>query len=60
MLALNGLPLAAFWQRLLGYAVDLLIAVAIWAPLEFAWRYLLLHEKNIHMSLLQNSGFKRV
>jgi len=46
---LNGLPLAAFWQRLLGYFVDLLIAVAIWAPLEFACRSLLLHETNIHI-----------
>jgi uncharacterized RDD family membrane protein YckC len=49
MLALNGLPLASFWQRLLGYGVDLLIAVAIWAPLEFAWRMFVLHEKEIHV-----------
>jgi uncharacterized RDD family membrane protein YckC len=49
MLALNGLPLAAFWQRLLGNAVVLFIAVAIWAPLELAWRLLLLHETNIHV-----------
>jgi hypothetical protein len=47
--ALNGLPLAAFWQRLLGYSVDLFIAVFIWFPLEFAWRYLFFHERDIHL-----------
>jgi hypothetical protein len=33
---LEGLPLAAFWQRALGYTVDLLVAVVVWAPLEYA------------------------
>ena len=47
--ALNGLPLAAFWQRLLGYTVDLFIAVFIWFPLEFAWRYVFFHERDIHL-----------
>ena len=47
--ALNGLPLATYWQRLLGYFVDLLIAVILWSPLEFSWRYFLLREKNIHL-----------
>jgi uncharacterized RDD family membrane protein YckC len=47
--ALDGLPLATFWQRLLGYFVDLMIAVLIWFPLEAAWRVLLLHESNIHI-----------
>jgi uncharacterized RDD family membrane protein YckC len=47
MLALNGLPLASAWQRILGNVVDLLIAVALWAPVEFAWRMFLLHEKKI-------------
>jgi uncharacterized RDD family membrane protein YckC len=46
--SLDGLPLATFWQRLLGYCVDLVIAVLIWFPLEFGWRSLLLHEKDIH------------
>jgi hypothetical protein len=35
---LQGLPLATFSQRLLGYAIDLMIAVSIWAPLEACWR----------------------
>ncbi len=47
--SLNGLLLATFWQRLLGYCVDLLIAVVIWFPLEFSWRHFFLHEANIHV-----------
>jgi uncharacterized RDD family membrane protein YckC len=46
--SLNGLLLATFWQRLLGYFLDLLIAVVIWAPLEYSWRHFLLHETDIH------------
>ena len=49
MAELNGLPLAAFWQRVLGYFVDLLLAVVIWFPLEFAWRRYVLHEVNIEL-----------
>ena len=41
--------MATFWQRLLGYFVDLLIAVIIWVPLELTWRKFLLHETNIHI-----------
>jgi uncharacterized RDD family membrane protein YckC len=48
--ALNGQILATFWQRLLGYAIDLIIAVIIWIPLEWAWRNFLLHEKDIHLT----------
>src|ERR1700690_442582 len=48
--SLNGLLLATFWQRLLGYCIDLLIAVVIWFPLEFSWRHFILHEANIHMA----------
>jgi uncharacterized RDD family membrane protein YckC len=47
--ALNGLPLATFWQRLLGYSVDLLIAVVIWFPIEGAWRFFMLHETKINL-----------
>jgi uncharacterized RDD family membrane protein YckC len=46
---LNGLPLATFSQRLLGYAVDLLVAVVLWSPLEFSWRHFVLHETNIRI-----------
>lgn len=47
--ALEGLPLAAFWQRVLGYLIDLMFAVVIWFPLEFAWRRYVLHEEHIEM-----------
>jgi uncharacterized RDD family membrane protein YckC len=47
--ALNGLPLATFWQRLLGYCVDLLLAVLLWFPIELAWRVFLLHQSNVHL-----------
>ena len=46
--SLNGILLAAFWQRLLGYCVDLLLAVIIWGPVEYSWRRFLLHETDIH------------
>jgi uncharacterized RDD family membrane protein YckC len=48
--SLEGIPLAAFWQRLLGYSIDLLIAVIIWFPLEYLWRRFLLHETDIHIA----------
>ena len=41
--------LATFWQRLLGYAIDVLLAVIVWAPLEFACRRFFLHETRIEM-----------
>lgn len=47
---LEGLPLAAFWQRALGFFADIVFAVLIWFPLEFAWRRYLLHEDNINLT----------
>ena len=47
MRQLDGLPLASFWQRLLGYAIDLLLAIVIWFPLEIAWRKLFLHQNDV-------------
>jgi uncharacterized RDD family membrane protein YckC len=47
--ALNGLVLASFWQRLLGYWIDLLLAVVIWFPMEVAWRVYFFHEHNVHL-----------
>ena len=49
LVALNGQLLATGWQRVLGFYVDMLLAVSIWSPLEFAWRYLVLHEKDIKL-----------
>ena len=44
--SLNGLPLATFWQRWLGFWIDCFLAVLVWAPLEFVWRRYVLHEHN--------------
>jgi uncharacterized RDD family membrane protein YckC len=46
---LNGLPLATFWQRLAGYVIDILLAVVVWFPLEFAWRRYVAHEQSMHL-----------
>jgi uncharacterized RDD family membrane protein YckC len=46
-IALEGLPLATFWQRALGYWIDVLLAVLLWAPVEFGWRRFILHEQDI-------------
>lgn len=47
--SLDGLLLATFWQRLLGFCVDSLVVVMIWVPLEFSWRKFVLHEENFDM-----------
>ena len=47
--SLEGLPLATFVQRALGYFFDLLFAVALWAPMEFLWRHFFLHESHIDL-----------
>lgn len=47
--SLKGVLLAVFWQRLLGYCVDLLIAIIIWFPLESLCRRFILHETDIHI-----------
>jgi uncharacterized RDD family membrane protein YckC len=49
MQALEGLPLAAVWQRLLGYFIDVFLAVLVWAPLEYSYRRYLLHETHLDM-----------
>jgi len=49
MEALDGLLLAKFRQRLLGFAIDFVLAVIVWIPLEVAWRYYLLHQSKIDL-----------
>jgi uncharacterized RDD family membrane protein YckC len=49
MKELEGLPLATFWQRLLGYFIDLVLAVILWAPLEILWRVKVLHQQAVHV-----------
>jgi uncharacterized RDD family membrane protein YckC len=46
---LEGLALASFWQRLLGYAIDLILAVLLWAPCEILYRVEFLHEQKVHL-----------
>lgn len=50
LLELDGLPLATFGQRLLGYVIDLILAILIWAPLEIGWRWFVLHERDLHVA----------
>ena len=50
MRQLDGLPLATFGQRLLGFYGDLCLVVLIWAPLEASWRVLVLREHNAHIA----------
>jgi hypothetical protein len=47
--ALEGVLLATFGQRMLGYFIDVILAVALWAPLEFAWRHYVLHQVSIDL-----------
>jgi uncharacterized RDD family membrane protein YckC len=47
--ALEGSPLATFWQRALGYWIDLLFCVLLWAPSEWGWRHFVLHEQVINI-----------
>lgn len=47
--ALNGLPLAAPWQRFVGFYSDLILAVAVWGPWEFAWRKFIFHETDFKL-----------
>ncbi len=47
--ALEGVPLAAFWQRAAGYWIDVLIAVLVWVIPEFLWRHYWLHEEHIEL-----------
>ena len=46
---LEGVPLATFWQRFLGYFIDVMLAVLVWFPIEFAWRRYLLHQQDINL-----------
>jgi uncharacterized RDD family membrane protein YckC len=49
--ALDGLPLAKFWQRVLGFAIDLLLMLCVWAPVVLGWRYFVGHYMHGHTNL---------
>jgi hypothetical protein len=46
---LNGTALATFWQRLIGFFIDLFVVLVLWMALEFAWRRYLLHQSQIDL-----------
>jgi uncharacterized RDD family membrane protein YckC len=46
---LNGLRLASWWQRIIGFYIDFLIAILIWFPLEWFWKRFLLHQEHIEL-----------
>ena len=48
--ALEGLPLASVAQRVIGYLIDIFIALLLWFPLEFSWRRYVLHEQRIDLT----------
>jgi uncharacterized RDD family membrane protein YckC len=41
---LEGMPLASFWRRWLGYAIDLFLVALLWAPFEYFWLRYVSHE----------------
>jgi len=47
--ALEGVLLATFGQRVLGFLIDFLVVLLLWGPLEFIWRRYVLHQ--IHIDL---------
>ena len=48
---LDGLPLASFWQRALGFGIDMLLTLAVWVPVVIGWQYLVMQEMHGHTSL---------
>lgn len=46
---LNGTALATFWQRVIGFFIDLFLVLVVWMALEFAWRRYLLHQSQIYL-----------
>jgi uncharacterized RDD family membrane protein YckC len=44
---LDGLPLATFWQRILGFEIDTLFAVLLWASATVGWRHFGLHQNAV-------------
>jgi uncharacterized RDD family membrane protein YckC len=49
--SLNERLLAVFWQRALAYAVDLLAATVLFAPLEFIWQRYVEHKDDISIKV---------
>lgn len=45
---LEGLPLAGFTQRAIGFVIDLLLVVLLWVPLELLWSRFISHDWDGH------------
>ena len=43
---LDGVPLAKFWQRALGFVIDFVLMLCVWAPAAFGWVYFITHHTN--------------
>jgi uncharacterized RDD family membrane protein YckC len=51
---LDGVPLAKFWQRALGFAIDLGLMLCVWAPVVLGWRYFVSHHMHGYTNLKLN------
>jgi uncharacterized RDD family membrane protein YckC len=40
----DGLKLAEFWQRAVGFMIDFVLMLLIWAPVVFGWKYFITHK----------------
>jgi uncharacterized RDD family membrane protein YckC len=49
--SLNGRLLASFWQRLVAYGIDLLVATLLFAPVEFVWQRYIEHKEDVVIKL---------
>ena len=49
--ALDGLPLANFGQRILGYLIDFVLIVVLYAPPAVLWAMKVRHEKDVHIEV---------
>jgi uncharacterized RDD family membrane protein YckC len=49
--ALDGLPLALFPQRALGFGIDFLLMLCVWAPVVLGWKYLVSHHMHGYTKL---------
>jgi uncharacterized RDD family membrane protein YckC len=48
---LDGRVLASFWQRLVAYGIDLVVATILFAPIEYVWQRYVEHKENIIIKL---------
>ncbi len=54
---LDGLPLASFGQRALGFFIDLALVILLWIPFELLWERFVSHEWNGRSRFAINFNF---